>query len=185
METDDAVRIELPWSVDRCLFHAGDKLLLSGPVYTARDRTHQLLLADLESGRSPLQLGGATIFYAGPTPAPEGRAAGAVGPTTSKRMDTYTPRLLDAGVAAVIGKGPRSEEVRRSFAGHNALYLVAVGGTAAFLSTKIVSQKVVAYEELGAEALYEMELSDFPVYVAIDCDGHDLLEAGPREWNRG
>lgn len=132
----------------------------------------------------PVRLQGATVLYAGPTPAPPGRAVGAVGPTTSKRMDAYTRELLSAGVEAVIGKGRRSIEVKQTFVDHQALYLVAVGGSAAHLSTKIASSSVVAYEELGPEALFRLELEDFPVYVAIDCEGNDLLDFGPKQWER-
>ncbi|RJQ54473.1 MAG: TRZ/ATZ family protein [Actinobacteria bacterium] len=178
-------RVSLPWSIDPCDFSAGDKLLLSGPVYAARDKTHRRLIRDVRDGSSPVELKGATIFYAGPTPAPAGRAVGAVGPTTSKRMDAYTPFLLSQGVSAFIGKGTRSEQVRKALTEARALYLVAIGGTAAFLSTRIESQRVVAYEELGAEALWRMELRDFPVYVAIDCDGNDLLREAPAEWGKG
>lgn len=185
METDSAKRVQLPWSDDRSSFAAGEKLLLSGTVFTARDKTHERLISAMEAGGPvPVRLNRATIFYAGPTAAPAGRPVGAVGPTTSKRMDAYTRQLLSAGVAAVIGKGRRSRDVREAFVDFGALYLVAVGGTAAYLSTKIVSSSVVAYEELGPEALYRLELADFPVYVAIDCAGNDLLETGPKRWAR-
>lgn len=185
MEIEGAQKIQLPWADDRCRFKVGDKLLLSGTVFTARDKTHQRLIEAMESGGPvPVRLNGATIFYAGPTPTPKGRAVGAIGPTTSKRMDAYTRQLLSAGVAAVIGKGSRGPEARRAFADFGALYLVAAGGTAAYLSTKVVSSSVVAYEELGAEALHRLELVDFPVYVAIDCEGKDLHEIGPKRWAR-
>lgn len=180
------IRVQLPWGADKCTFHAGDKLLLSGTVFTARDKTHQRLIEAMEQGGPvPVRLLGMTLFYAGPTPTPRGRSVGAVGPTTSRRMDTYTREMLSAGVAAVIGKGSRSPDVRQAFADFQALYLIAVGGTAAYLSTKIVSSSIVAYEDLGPEALYRLELEDFPVYVSIDCDGNDLLDSGPKKWARG
>ncbi len=178
--------VQLPWDDGRCSLRVGEKLLLSGTVFTARDRTHQRLIAAMESGGPvPVRLNGATIFYAGPTPAPKGRAVGSVGPTTSGRMDAYTRQMLSAGVAAVIGKGRRSPDTRCAFVDFGAVYLVAVGGAAAYLSTKIVSSTLVAYEDLGPEALYRLELSDFPVYVAIDCAGNDLFEIGRRNWKRG
>lgn len=178
-------RVELPWGEDRSSFKAGEKLLLSGTVFTMRDKTHQRLIKAMETGGPvPVRLNRATIFYAGPTPTPEGRSAGAVGPTTSRRMDAYTRELLSAGVAAIIGKGTRSPDIRQAFVNYGALYLVAVGGAAAHLSTKITSSSVVAYEDLGPEALHRLELEDFPVYVAIDCAGNDLHDAGRKRWAR-
>jgi len=178
-------QVQLPWKEDRCSFRVGEKLLLSGTVFTARDKTHQRLIKEMESGGPvPVRLNRATFFYAGPTPKPEGRPVGSVGPTTSKRMDAYTRHLLSAGVAAVIGKGRRGAEARQAFVDFEALYLVAVGGAAAYLSTKVTASSIVAYEELGPEALYRMELKDFPVYVAIDCAGNDLFEIEQKRWRR-
>lgn len=178
-------QVQLPWGEDKCEVRVGEKLLLSGTVFTARDATHHRLVTAMEQGGPvPVRLNRATIFYAGPTPTPRGRPVGAVGPTTSGRMDAYTRQLLSAGVAAIIGKGARSPDVRAAFAEFGALYLVAIGGTAAYLSTKVTSSTVVAYEDLGPEALYRLELCDFPVYVAIDCGGNDLFVAGRRQWAR-
>lgn len=150
-------------------------MLLTGPVYTARDATHARLAAELErDGALPYGLAGSVLFYAGPTPPAAGRPAGAVGPTTAKRMDSWTPALLAAGVAGTIGKGARSEVVRAACVEHGAVYLAAVGGAAALLATHVLSATPVAYPDLGTEALVRMELDDFPAWIAIDAEGHDL-----------
>jgi fumarate hydratase subunit beta len=162
---------------------AGDEVALSGPVYTARDATHERLLNELRlTGELPYGLAGQVLFYAGPTPPAAGRPAGAVGPTTSKRMDGATPTLLKAGIVATIGKGPRSEEVRRACAENGAVYFVAVGGAAALLATHVRSAEPVAYPELGTEALLRMELDRFPVFVAIDANGENLYLTAALEW---
>lgn len=179
----DPIRICLPAEVSvlRTLT-AGTPVLLSGPVYTARDATHVRLVADLDAGAAPLGLRDQVLFYAGPTPAAAGRPAGAVGPTTAGRMDAWAPRLLAAGVAATIGKGARSAAVHAACVEHGAVYLAAVGGIAALLATRVRSAETVAYPELGAEALVRMELDDFPVWVAIDARGNDLYEMAWAEW---
>lgn len=165
---------------------AGDEVVLSGPVYTARDATHARLLAELErDSRLPYGLSGQVLFYAGPTPPAAGRPAGAVGPTTAMRMDAFTPRLLAAGIAGAIGKGARSEEVRRSFAQHGAVYFAAVGGSAAFLARHIVAAEPVAYPDLGTEALVLLALERFPAFVAIDAQGGDLYAEAAAEWAEG
>lgn len=172
----DPVRITLPDDLGTLrTLRAGAQVLLTGPVFTARDATHARLVAELErDGALPHGLAGAVLFYAGPTPPAAGRPAGAVGPTTAKRMDAWTPALLSAGIAATIGKGARAESVRAACALHGAVYLAAVGGAAALLATRVVSATPVAYAELGTEALVRMELEDFPVWVAIDAEGNDL-----------
>lgn len=179
----DPVRICLPADVSalRTLV-AGTAVLLSGPVYTARDATHVRLIADLAAGTAPLDLCDQVLFYAGPTPAAAGRPAGAVGPTTASRMDAWTPRLLAAGVAATIGKGGRSDAVHSACVEHSAVYLATVGGIAALLATHVRSAELVAYEDLGAEALVRMELDEFPVWVAIDSHGNDLYATARAEW---
>lgn len=185
MAIDRPKKVQLPWGDDLSSFVSGEKLLLSGTVFAARDRTHHRLIEAMERGGPvPIRLAGATIFYAGPAPAPGGGVVGAVGPTTSKRMDVYTRQMLSAGVRAVIGKGTRSPDVRQAFVDFGSLYLIAVGGTAALLSTRVTDAGIVAYEDLGPEALYRLELEDFPVYVAIDCAGNDLLESEPKKWSR-
>ncbi|MRR11463.1 TRZ/ATZ family protein, partial [bacterium] len=124
----------------------------------------------------PYDLTGQTLFYAGPTPPAAGRPAGAVGPTTAKRMDVWTPRLIEAGIVATIGKGARSPAVRDAIAAHGAVYFAAVGGAAALLATRVAAAGPVAYGDLGTEALVRLELHDFPAYVAIDATGRDLFE---------
>jgi fumarate hydratase subunit beta len=165
---------------------AGEEVALTGPAYTARDATHARLLEELErDGRLPYGLAGQVLFYAGPTPPAAGRPVGAIGPTTSKRMDASTPALLSAGIAGAIGKGPRSEEVRRAFAENGAVYFAAVGGSAALLARHVVAAMPVAYPELGAEALVLLALERFPVFVAIDTRGRDLYAEAGAEWAGG
>lgn len=161
----------------------GDAVLLSGPVFTARDATHERVVAELRaSGVLPHGLAGQTLFYAGPTPPAAGRPVGAVGPTTASRMDAWTPELLEAGVVAMIGKGRRSEAVRAACVRTGSVYFAAVGGAAAFLAAHVASSTPLAYPELGTEALCQMELVDFPVFVAIDAHGGDLYLDAPVEW---
>lgn len=156
---------------------AGDAVLLSGPVFSARDATHVRLLEELDrDGVLPFGLEGHTLFYAGPTPPAAGRPAGAIGPTTAKRMDLATPRLLSAGIVATIGKGPRSAAVRSACAETGSVYFAAVGGIAALLATHVRSIEPIAWADLGTEALTRIELSGFPAYVAIDAQGGDLYE---------
>lgn len=180
----DPVRIDLPASRSSLAsLVAGDEVVLYGPVYTARDATHHRLLAAVrETGELPFGLDGATLFYAGPTPPAHGRPAGAVGPTTAKRMDLSTPELLRAGIVATIGKGTRSEEVRLACAETGSVYFAALGGAAALLATHVAAAEPIAYEELGTEALVRMTLEAFPAYVAIDASGSDLYVSAPEKW---
>lgn len=153
----------------------GDRVVLSGIVFTARDAAHKKMIAALDrSNALPVDLAGQVIFYAGPAPAPPGKVIGAVGPTTSTRMDTFTPRLLDLGLKGMIGKGCRSEAVRHSIEKNCAVYFGAVGGVAALLSQHITSAEIVAYPELGPEAVWRFELNRFPLIVLIDSLGNDL-----------
>jgi len=170
------VHITLPLSPgDSRRLRAGDAVRLSGPVYTARDATHERLVAELRRGVSlPFGLSGQVLFYAGPAPAAAGRPVGAVGPTTASRMDAYTPELLAAGVAASIGKGPRSAAVRDACVEHGAVYFIAVGGAAALLATHVTAAETIAYPELGPEALMRLELEGFPAFVGIDVFGSDI-----------
>lgn len=172
----DALHITLPAEASTLRsLPVGTFVLLSGPVFTARDATHERLAAELErDGALPYGLEGQVLFYAGPTPPAAGRPVGSVGPTTAKRMDAWTPKLLAAGIAATIGKGARSASVRDACAATGAVYLGAVGGAAALLATTVRSADVVAYPELGPEALMRMELAEFPAWVAIDAEGRDL-----------
>jgi len=162
---------------------AGDEVRISGPVYTARDATHERLAAELaRTGVLPFGLAGQVLFYAGPTPAAAGRPVGSVGPTTAKRMDAYTPALLDAGIIGMIGKGARAAAVREACVRTGAVYFAAVGGSAALLATHVRSAETIAWPELGTEALVRMELDAFPAFVAIDAHGGDLYGTAPDEW---
>ncbi|RJP32241.1 MAG: TRZ/ATZ family protein [Actinobacteria bacterium] len=174
-------RVRLPLTMDaRKGLKAGDRLLLSGRLITARDQAHRRLLDALEKGEPlPVELRDETIYYAGPSPAPAGKPAGSVGPTTAARMDPYTAHLAAEGVAAFIGKGPRSPGVRRALREHGSIYLVGVGGAAALLGSKVRAIRVAAYEELGPEAVYELEVEDFPVVVAYDLAGGDVFSHLP------
>ena len=170
-------RLTLPLTrVQREAVRAGDLLLLSGRMVTARDHAHRKLVEMLERGEPlPVPLEGETIYYAGPSPAPPGKAAGSVGPTTASRMDPFTPGLGAEGVAAFIGKGPRSKETRRALQEHGALYLVGVGGAAALLGSRVRAIRLAAFPELGPEAVYELEVEDFPVIVGYDLAGGDVF----------
>lgn len=171
------IKITLPFTPDKMQeLKAGDRLLLSGRLITARDQAHLRMVEELDRGGSPpVPLRGETILYAAPSPAPEGRPVGSMGPTTASRMDPYTPRLSEQGVAALIGKGPRSSDVARSLRENGTIYLVAVGGAAALLGSRVKSIKKLALHELGVEAVYEVEVEDFPVVVALDLHGGDVF----------
>lgn len=155
---------------------AGDKILLSGTIYTARDAAHKRIFGLLESIKPlPFPLENATIYYAGPTPAPENLPIGACGPTTSGRMDVFAPRLLDLGLKCMIGKGERSEEVIRAIKRNQAVYLCAIGGAGALAAKCVKSLEVIAFEDLGCESVKKLEIKDFPLFVAIDCEGNSLF----------
>ncbi len=159
------------------LFHAGDRVLLSGTVYTSRDAAHKRIFECIENNKPlPYDLNGAVIYYAGPTPTPPGMAIGSCGPTTSKRMDPYTPRLLDMGVAATIGKGERSDEVCEAIIRNKSVYLCAIGGAGALAALKITDCKVIAFDDLGCESVKRLTFSDFPLTVAVDCNGGNIFK---------
>jgi fumarate hydratase subunit beta len=162
---------------------AGDLLSLSGVLYTARDAAHKRLVEALDRGETlPFDLRGQTIYYAGPCPARPGLPIGSVGPTTSGRMDAYAPRLLRQGLIGMIGKGARSPAVVSAIQQHGAVYLGATGGAGALLAQRVRSAEVIAYEDLGAEAIRRLVVEDFPVIVLIDSQGHNLYESGPADW---
>ncbi|NLG19456.1 MAG: Fe-S-containing hydro-lyase [Fibrobacter sp.] len=165
---------------------AGDEILLTGTIYTARDAAHKRLISLLESGEKlPVDLSGQVLYYTGPTPPRPGMAIGSAGPTTSSRMDKYTPSLVAAtGLGGIIGKGIRSEEVIRSLKDNTCVYFAAVGGAGALLARQIKSARVVAYPDLGPEAIYKLEVVDFPLIVAIDCEGNNLYVEGPRKYKK-
>lgn len=153
----------------------GDRVLLSGTIYTARDAAHKRLIETLDQGLElPFPLLGAVIYYVGPTPPPPGRAIGAAGPTTSYRMDPYAPRLYELGLKATIGKGRRSPEVRRALQDYHGVYLGATGGAGALLSKCILKAKVIAHGDLGPEAIRQLEVEDFPTLVVNDAHGGEL-----------
>jgi len=155
----------------------GDYVYLSGTVYVARDAAHKRMMEALEKGQElPFDLKDAVIYYMGPSPAREGRPIGSAGPTTASRMDKYAPVLLDMGLKAMIGKGKRSKEVVDAMIHNEAVYFAAVGGAGALLSKCIVKSEMVCYEDLGAEAILKMEVSDFPVVVVIDSQGGNLYD---------
>lgn len=154
---------------------AGDVVFLSGTIYSARDAAHKKLFELLDEGRElPFELEGASIYYVGPSPAPPGRPIGAAGPTTSYRMDTYAPRLHALGLKATIGKGKRSAEVKEAIKEHKAVYFGATGGAGALLSNSIEESEVIAFDELGPEAIRAMKVKDFPLLVINDAFGGEL-----------
>ena len=157
----------------------GDRVLLSGVVYTARDAAHKRMMETLSNGQQlPIMLPGQVIYYAGPAPTRPGQIIGPAGPTTSSRMDTLTLPLLDGGLKGMIGKGNRSQEIRQAIVAYRAVYLVAVGGAAALISKRVVKMELVAYKDLGTEAIYRLEFLDLPLVVANDIYGGDLFEQG-------
>lgn len=162
---------------------AGDYVYLTGTIYTARDAAHKRMYEALECGEElPLGMKNNVIYYMGPSPARAGRPIGSAGPTTSSRMDKYAPSLLDLGLKGMIGKGKRSQSVRDAIVRNGAVYFAAVGGAGALLSKAIVSSEVIAYDDLGTEAIRKLEVKDFPVIVVMDAAGNDLYETAIQEF---
>ena len=156
---------------------AGDYVYITGTIYTARDAAHKRMQEALDRGEElPLDLSRSIIYYMGPSPAREGRPIGSAGPTTASRMDRYAPLLLDLGLGAMIGKGKRSQAVKDAIIRNDSVYFAAVGGAGALLSKRILSSEVIAYEDLGTEAIRKLEVKDFPVIVVIDTEGKNLYE---------
>ena len=165
---------------------AGDSCLISGVIYTARDAAHKRLCELVAQGKElPLEIKDAIIYFVGPTPARPGEAIGSAGPTTSYRMDAYSPALIALGQTGMIGKGKRSPEVVAAMKEHGAVYFGAIGGCGALLSRCIKKAEVIAYEDLGAEAIHRLEVVDFPVVVVIDSQGNNLYETGPEAYLTG
>lgn len=159
------------------ILQAGDYVYITGTIYTARDAAHLRMSETLDAGKElPVNLEGNVIYYMGPTPAREGRPIGSAGPTTASRMDKYAPRLLDLGLAAMIGKGRRKQEVTDAIVRNGAVYFAAVGGAGALLSKCIKKAAVIAYDDLGTEAIRELEVEELPVIVVIDSEGRNLYE---------
>lgn len=162
---------------------AGDYVYLTGVMYTARDAAHKRMEETLRKGEAlPFSIEGSTLYYMGPSPAREGRVIGSAGPTTSSRMDKYTPGLLDMGMKGMIGKGKRSAEVSEALIRNRAVYFAAVGGAGALLSKAIIKSEVIAYDDLGTEAIRWMEVENFPVIVVIDKNGNNLYETAIEEY---
>ncbi len=162
---------------------AGDYVYLTGTIYTARDAAHKRMYEALEKGEGlPLEMRDNVIYYMGPSPAREGRPIGSAGPTTASRMDKYAPALLDLGLTGMIGKGKRSKAVKESIIRNGAVYFAAVGGAGALLAGSIKASEVIAYDDLGTEAVRKLEVENFPVIVVIDSEGQDLYESAIREY---
>jgi fumarate hydratase subunit beta len=163
---------------------AGDDVHITGVIYTARDAAHRRMIEALETGQPlPFDVRGQVIYYVGPTPPKPGQVIGSAGPTTAMRLDRYTPALLAAGLKGIIGKGGRGPAVRQALQEHKAVYFIAVGGAGALLSRHIKKAEVVAYEDLGTEAIRRLVVENFPVIVCNDIHGNDLLEQGKAQWS--
>ena len=177
-------RIQTPLTrEDARALRAGESCLISGTIYTARDAAHKRLCELVAAGKKlPLEIENAIIYFVGPTPAKPGQAIGSAGPTTSYRMDAYSPTLISIGQTGMIGKGKRSPEVVAAMKEHGAVYFGAIGGCGALLSKCIKSAEIIAYEDLGAEAIRKLEVEDFPVVVIIDSEGNNLYETGRRAY---
>ena len=168
---------------DLAPLQAGDTVLLSGVVYTARDAAHARMMELLDKGEElPFPIGGAAVYYVGPTPERPGCAIGAAGPTTSGRMDAYTPRLLDLGLACMIGKGKRSEAVKQSVVKNGAVYLAAIGGAGALMAKSVKTLEVIAWPDLGCEAVRRLTVEQMPLTVILDAHGGDLYLSGPEAY---
>ena len=176
--------IQVPISKeDAKSLRAGDYVLLNGTIYTARDAAHKRMYEALAEGKElPLDWKGNVVYYMGPSPAREGRPIGSAGPTTASRMDKYTPQLLDLGLGAMIGKGKRSQAVIDAVVRNGSVYFAAVGGAGALLSQRIKSSEVIAYDDLGTEAIRKLEVRDFPVIVVIDSEGINLYETAIKQY---
>lgn len=177
-------KISVPFTAEEArTLRVGESVLLSGVIYTARDAAHKRLCELLSAGKElPVDIKNATIYYVGPTPAKDGRAIGSAGPTTSYRMDAYSPALIAAGETGMIGKGKRGPEVIAAMKKYGAVYFGAIGGAGALLSHCIKKAEVVSYDDLGAEALRRLEVENLPVTVVIDCDGNNLYEQGRKAY---
>ena len=162
---------------------AGDYVYITGTIYTARDAAHKRMAEALADGQElPIDMKNNIIYYMGPSPAREGRPIGSAGPTTASRMDKYAPNLIDLGLKGMIGKGKRSKAVKEAIIRNNAVYFAAIGGAGALLSQRIKSSEVIAYDDLGTEAIRKLKVENFPVVVVIDSEGNDLYETAVKEY---
>lgn len=184
MDMDKYIKVPLS-NEDACSLRAGDYVYLTGTIYTARDAAHKRMYEALEAGdKLPINMENNVIYYMGPSPARKGRAIGSAGPTTSSRMDKYAPSLMDLGLKGMIGKGKRSKEVSDAIMRNEAVYFAAVGGAGALLSRSITASEVIAYDDLGTEAIRKLTVENFPVIVVIDTDGNNLYETAIKEYSR-
>jgi len=183
----EAILLELPLTKDKVAgLKAGDSLLLNGVLYTARDAAHKKMVEALERGEElPFDIRDQVLYFVGPTPPKPGQVIGSAGPTTSGRMDAYSPMLIERGLTGMIGKGQRSAEVIEAMKKHGAVYFGAIGGTGALLAKRIISAEVIAYPELGPEAVHKLVVKDFPVMVVIDREGNNLYELGKAKYCLG
>ena len=179
-------RIETPLTREKVQgLKAGDNVLISGVIYTGRDAAHKKMIEALEQGVDlPFVMKDQVIYFVGPTPAKEGQVIGSAGPTTSGRMDAYSPKLISEGLTGMIGKGLRSPEVIEAMKKHSAVYFGAIGGAGALIAKRIVSAEVIAYPELGPEAVRRLVVKDFPVIVIIDHEGNNLYKIGKEQYSR-
>lgn len=184
---NESIKIRLPLDDGTVRkLHAGDRVLLTGTVYTGRDEAHLYLKRMIERGEKlPFDLRGALIYYTGPCPARPGQVIGSAGPTTSGRMDTYAPMLMELGLKGMIGKGKRSDAVKASMIENTCCCFAAIGGAGALISDSIKKAEVIAFPELGAEAIYKLEVVDFPCTVVLDCFGQDLYKIGQEKYRHG
>ncbi|GAB6155626.1 Fe-S-containing hydro-lyase [Desulfosporosinus burensis] len=182
----EAIHIETPLTQEKLRgLKAGDNVLLNGIIYTGRDAAHKKMVEALEQGQDlPFEMNDQIIYFVGPTPAKEGQVIGSAGPTTSGRMDAYSPKLIPKGLTGMIGKGLRSPEVIEAMKKHGAVYFGAIGGAGALIAKRIVSAEVIAYPELGPEAVRRLVVKDFPVMVIIDHEGNNLYESGKALYKR-
>lgn len=164
---------------------AGDRVLINGTIYTGRDAAHKRLVELIDNNKElPMDITNQIIYYVGPCPAKPGQAIGSAGPTTSGRMDAYTPKLMDHGLRGMIGKGLRNDDVINSIKAHNGVYFAAIGGAGALLAEAIKEAEVIAFPELGAEAIYKLRVENFPVTVIIDSKGNDLYKIGKEQYKK-
>lgn len=178
------IRISTPLTEEKTTkLKAGDSVLLSGVIYTGRDAAHKRLIELLAEGKElPLNIKDEIIYYVGPSPAKPGQVIGSAGPTTSYRMDPYAPKLLDLGLKGMIGKGARNQEVIDAIVRNKGIYFGAIGGAAALIAKSIVKSEVIAYEDLGSEAIRKIEVKDMPLVVIIDSEGTNLYEVGQKDY---
>lgn len=179
-----AIKLKTPLTDDQLKdLKVGDNVEITGYIYTGRDAAHKRLVDLLEEGKElPIDVEGAIIYYVGPAPAKGDRPIGSAGPTTSYRMDSYTPQLLDIGLKGMIGKGKRSDEVKESIVKNKAVYFTAIGGAAAVIAKSVKEAEIVCYEDLGAEAIRRLYVEDFPCTVCVDTKGNDLYQTGRKEY---